>query len=431
MIVGFGHNDEKSDDASRFASANLSTTTECSFKYNINEYYVKLAIEHKATPIICSPIVRLDKTNSYSSSTAHITSNGDYAKAIRELGEELNITTIDLTTLTKDMYQKLGYDESCYFHAMKSGIDDNTPNINSIDTTHINIYGAKMISYLFVNALKNTNCELKNYVNDNITIPTKDKDLIKNKLYKYVAYTSVAVDTYLNYVNNNSKLAHFKTLSSKWFGTAFGDCGGDPTSSGNGYVAIEENNEFIVGQCTSDNKYKGKITKTDGRSYVLQQISIDKNFTIEADAIVIEFVSIDTAGFGLVLRDECYVAQNDGASLKDASIGLGNSFNAGLLLTKNGSVCNFARITENLVYSNNNATSYQKESTAHFKIERVGQIITCIVTYGNNTYTEVYTDVDLAAKDNNYVYVGMFGTRGTIAKFSNVVLTITGDSEGA
>ena len=39
LVIGFGHNDEKSDDAERFASAKDSTDTEGSFKYNLYNYY--------------------------------------------------------------------------------------------------------------------------------------------------------------------------------------------------------------------------------------------------------------------------------------------------------------------------------------------------------------------------------------------------------
>ena len=435
LIVGFGHNDEKSDDAERFASANGSLETVGSFKYNLYEYYVKLALEKGATPIICSPIVRLDSKNEYNGSTAHITADGDYAKAIRELGSEVNVTTIDLTTLTKNLYQSVGYDEAVYFHAMTSGIDSSTANTSSVDKTHLNIYGAKMVSYLFMNELKNTECELKNYINDDISKPTKEKDLVKNSLFKYVDYTPINVNEYKNEVNSNEKLEHFKNTSSDWFGTAFGDIGGSQLSKDNGYVGYEENNTFIVGQgnSTGSTKYKGKLASaSEGRGYVLQQISIDKNFIIEADGVVQTF-NTDASkqtGFGLVLRDECYASTTD--SLKDASLGLGNSYNAGLTIQNSGSsICNFARISGSLVNSKSTIANYQEGTQAHFKIERVGQIVKCSVTYNGNTYTEVYTDVDLVAKDSKYMYVGMFGARGTIAKFSNVNLTITGESQGA
>ncbi|MDE7162230.1 MAG: hypothetical protein K2N65_05685, partial [Anaeroplasmataceae bacterium] len=95
LLIGFGHNDEKSDDAARFTDASKPLTDSGSFKYSLYEYYIKLAIEKGATPILCTPIVRADKNNIYTASSGHVTSTGDYAQAIVELGQEKNVTVIN------------------------------------------------------------------------------------------------------------------------------------------------------------------------------------------------------------------------------------------------------------------------------------------------------------------------------------------------
>ena len=77
------------------------------------------------------------------------------------------------------------------------------------------------------------------------------------------------------------------------------------------------------------------------------------------------------------------------------------------------------------------ADYYQVDDTATFTIERVGQSITTTVVYNGVTYTNTYYDFDLFAVDNNYMYVGMFANRGTIAEFTNVEFVITGESQGA
>ena len=49
----------------------------------------------------------------------------------------------------------------------------------------------------------------------------------------------------------------FKTITEGWYGTAFGDCGGSPSSAGNGYVAQETKaGVFSVGQSADSNKGK-------------------------------------------------------------------------------------------------------------------------------------------------------------------------------
>lgn len=436
LVIGFGHNDEKSDDEERFSSANGSTTTADSFKYNLYNYYIKMAEEKGATSILCSPIVRANKSNDYTGSSAHITADGNYEQAIIELGHEKDVQVVKLTELTKTLYTELGYDEAIYMHAILSGLSANEPNMTSVDTTHINKYGAEMVSYLFMNEIKSSNCDLKDYIT-NTNKPVKDSDFItkyKNPYFKYTPYDSPNFATYKALVDSSADYAHFETTSEGWYGTGFGDAGGNPMVVGNGYVGKETSTGVFTvgqGQSTGSTTYKGKLSSTtDGRGYVLRQVDINKNFIIEADAKVVNFESAagNQAGFGLVVRDECYL--NTG---NDSSKGTGNSFNAGLLTISSGVACNFSRESGKLESSSYSGTSssYAVNTEAHFKIERVGQIVTCTTIYNGQTFTKQYIDVDLAAIDYNYIYVGMFGTRGTIAEFSNVTFTITGDSQGA
>ena len=45
LLIAFGHNDEKSDDDTRFTDASLPYTNEASFGWHLYEYYIKLAEE--------------------------------------------------------------------------------------------------------------------------------------------------------------------------------------------------------------------------------------------------------------------------------------------------------------------------------------------------------------------------------------------------
>ena len=166
VIIGFGHNDEKSDDVARFTDASLPQEDPNSFAYSLYENYIKLALDAEATPILATPIVRASSSDNYSGSNAHITENGNYSQVMIDLANKYGLTVIDMTSLTKDLYTNLGYSEACYFHAMTAGklAEDGVSVIadtNSTDNTHLNIYGAKMVAYMFINELLESELYLK------------------------------------------------------------------------------------------------------------------------------------------------------------------------------------------------------------------------------------------------------------------------------
>ena len=124
-----------------------------------------------------------------------------------------------------------------------------------------------------------------------------------------------------------------------------------------------------------------------------------------------------------MLRDDCYLP------VKDASI-LSNYVTAGMYASSSS--------TTSIIYSRENtvlteaagsvSALYDTGDTASLKIERIGQVVNCTVIYKGTTYTKTYTDFDFVAIDNEYMYIGMYATRGTVAQFSNVNFEITGDA---
>lgn len=419
LIIGFGHNDEKSDDSERFTDASKDITDSASFKYSLYENYVKIARNAGATPILCSPIVRWNKSDDYSGASAHITSTGDYGKAVVELGAEKSVQVVDLTSLTKALYTELGADEARYFHAVTAGKSDTEPNFDTIDGTHINIYGANMVDYLIAKAIKESDCALKPYVKST-SKPEKSSTLVKNPDYKYVAYTAVDWSSY-------SPADNLKTISEGWYGTGFGDCGGDPSSSSNGYYATETSSgTFKVGQ-TGTSSPKGKITSTaDGIAFCFRQVPVSDNFKLTAKAKILTVAAAkNQAGFGLMLRDDCYTPNKVAVNTNYVAAGLYASGTA-------ETTVNFSRESTALKVSDNKISSlYAADETASFTIERTGQVVKVTTVYGGKTYENTYTDFDFVAQDNAYMYVGMFGTRGTTAEFTEVKYEKTGTSQGA
>lgn len=425
LLIGFGHNDEKNDDATRFTDASKPTEDSTSFKYSLNEYYLKLASEKGATPILCTPIVRANSSNDYTGSSGHVTANGDYAKAIVELGQEKDVAVVNLRDITKNEYTSIGYDEAIYYHAMTAGIYDTDgttiiPLTSSVDNTHLNIYGAKYVAYEVAYTLKNSTSSLGQYVKEEIARPVKANDLVANSSYKVSAYKAPDLSTY-------KAPDQFKTISEGWYGTAFGDCGGSPISSSNGFVAKETTEGvFTVGQTGSSSK--GKFAgSSDGFAYLFRQVDASKNFEITAEAKVLTTGKTKQAGFGLMIRDDCYV------NLSDKTLpNYANYLAAGLVTTETNMNVLFGRESGSLKKENNVIDSlYQANDTATLKIVRLGQVITISVTYKGQTYTKDYPDFDLLSVDSKYIYVGMFANRGTTVEFTNVNFTITGEAQGA
>lgn len=437
LMIGFGHNDEKSDDADRFSDASKPLSDSTSFKYSLYNYYIKLATDVGATPILCTPIVRLSKTNDYTGTNAHITSTGDYRKAIVELGDEVGVTVVDLTTQTKELYESLGYDEAKYLHAVTTASDANlTPNFNTVDGTHINIYGAKKVAYFVCKTLKASTNKLGKYVSKNITEPTKDNDLVVNPNYQFIEYLAVDVEAWKTEIAEAEEgaLDHFKVDDARLFGSAFGDCGGDPRSaSANGYIAKETTSGIFEVGCS---KAKGKITSTsDGFAGVFMQIDKNDNFTASVKGKVKSIAKDDNgnslvtkqSGFGLMLRDDCYTPNKNAIST--------NYVAAGILLNdvtkENPYSANFSRENTSLARTNNIVSAFEEGVTYTFSITRVGQSVDVVTTIGDVEYKNNYTDFDFFAQDNDYFYLAMFSARGIIIEFSNFTYTKTGTSQGA
>ena len=423
LVIGFGHNDEKSDDETRFTDASKPYTDESSFGYYLYEYYIKLAEEAGAIPVLCTPIVRASTSNDYSGSEGHVTANGDYAQAIRDLGEALGVAVVDLTDLTRARYQEISYNEAIYYHAMIAGKYDTdgvtlVPDVATVDKTHLNIYGAKYVAYLLASELKKLE-GVGEYVT-NLHEPTK-ADLVPYKGYTVSDYSAPDLGKY-------NPPAHFKTISEGWYGTAFGNTGGSPQSTSNGYVAKEiSDGVFQVGQHLDSGSNKGKFQGADdGFAFVFRQVEANKNFKLTVSGKVVYTAATKQAGFGLMLRDDCVIGQSATGSINT------NYVTAGFLCEDSSMCLNFYRENTSLKKGTTTVSPLAAaDDEFTMTIERIGQVVNVSVTYKDKTYTATHTDFDFFARDTQYMYVGMFANRGTVIEYFDIVFEITGESQGA
>ena len=419
LIIAFGHNDEKSDDAARFTDASLPYTDEASFGYHLYEYYIKLAEEKGATPILVTPIVRAKSSDDYSGNEGHNTATGDYRQAIIDLGEAVGVDVIDMTAITRARYEEVGYDEAIKYHALLHGKKDGdaiVDNWDTVDKTHLNIYGAKYVAYNVALELAKLD-GVSGYVAEGITEPT-EADRVPNADYVVPDYLAPDLENY-------APAEQFTTTTEGWYGTAFGNTGGDPTNYGSkGFLAKEvSTGVFQVGNEKSNGKFQ---SSDDGFSFLFTQVEADKNFTITVTGKVLKTASTKQAGFGLMLRDDCIINQTANGSISS------NYITAGILANSSTEMyANFYRENGTLKKGTKMDGMYAVDDVVTFTIERIGQTVNVTVVYNGVTYTESYYDFDLFARDTEYMYVGMFANRGTVVEFSNVQFTITGESQGA
>ena len=417
LIIGFGHNDEKYDDSTRFTHPTpdyqTATTSDGkpSFQYTLYENYVKLAKDVGATPILCTPIVRYNKDGVYTNnSVAHVVSGyGDYAAAIKQLGQDTNTAVVDLTKLTADYYTAHNEDAK-YFHAFTTYSGDESAKIpDGIDTTHINMYGAKMISYWFATNLP-ANCSLKAHVKADISAPTYEVDFpaaVKPD------YEKPVYDGFNPAEHASSKV---DTIGgADWYHTAMGVLGGNKAGS---YSFTKDNDKYTI---VADGGSKFAATQ-DGFGAIFTQIDITKNFTISVKAKVTAAPSSvsDQNAFGIMLRDDIYIDQN---------IGTITSNFVSASVTGKGSA-NMSR-TSKTTLDYDGTIAYAQNTEYEITLTRLGQVVTATVKQGATTKTTTFTDYSYVGIDNNYFYLCLFANRGLTVEFSDVTFAITGDAQGA
>jgi lysophospholipase L1-like esterase len=139
VFIQFGHNDEKSQDSTRF------TDPFTSYQRNL-ECFVRETREKGATPILFTSIVRRKFENGLLTDT-----HGDYPAATRLVASQMNIPLIDLQLLTAGAVTALGDERSKQIYLWTQ------PNAKfpggRKDDTHLSVEGAHLVAKLAVQQL--------------------------------------------------------------------------------------------------------------------------------------------------------------------------------------------------------------------------------------------------------------------------------------
>jgi lysophospholipase L1-like esterase len=404
LFLGFGHNDEKYE-KERYTNPNGDYKALGSLANSLYENYISKANLKGVSTILYTPIVRRTSDN-WTDEELHITKNsgefegGDYRKSILDLGKTLNIPVIDLTSLTKNLYDNLGVNETKYLHAWTSS------NPSSIDNTHTNIWGANYNAYFMAKELYNMNLE-------NIS-----KAILLNKIDKSPSKNEILI-TNPNYVektyNNIQKNSEYWEDFSIFKGTVFGDTGG-----------TIDKNSFYLGKNSEGNMNikvignKGKIANSvDGIAMYYYKIPAGSTFTLKALMTINDFAVNNQVSFGLMARDEIYIDEYITSPIGDyVAI-------APLKLTQVGNIWNsFARKNGTLSEGGIMKNSHSK-----------GDIIPLTLSGTSDGYSGKFGDEEpisggfdfpLTKIDSDYIYIGMFASRNADVTFSDITLIVNG-----
>lgn len=146
VFVEFGHNDEKekgpNDGPYKSYSERLRT-----FATEVKQKGGKL--------VIITPTARRSFGPDGKMSNTH----GDYPDAAKKVAQEMNVPLIDLTSLTTQLFEALGPENS-----KKAFVIYPERNLN--DNTHFNTYGAYEIAKIIATAIKDKNLSIAKYLVD-------------------------------------------------------------------------------------------------------------------------------------------------------------------------------------------------------------------------------------------------------------------------
>ena len=362
---------------------------------SLYENYISKANLKGVSTILYTPIVRRTSDN-WTDEELHITKNsgefegGDYRKSILDLGKTLNIPVIDLTSLTKNLYDNLGVNETKYLHAWTSS------NPSSIDNTHTNIWGANYNAYFMAKELYNMNLE-------NIS-----KAILLNKIDKSPSKNEILI-TNPNYVektyNNIQKNSEYWEDFSIFKGTVFGDTGG-----------TIDKNSFYLGKNSEGNMNikvignKGKIANSvDGIAMYYYKIPAGSTFTLKALMTINDFAVNNQVSFGLMVRDKVLIDTNDN-KMSDDCIALGP-----LGLATDTSL-SFNRKNGILEKKGNYVAKPLVGDKLDFSLKKMGNLY---LLKAGNQESVVINNFDFAG-DN--LYVGLFVARNAKITFENISL---------
>lgn len=169
LFIQFGHNDEKTDESqypglgtytgldwSTLDNTGKDSQGRYSYEYILAAYYINLAKNKGAVPVLVTPITRrgLDGQANYQQHTP-------YQQAMKQLGATFDVPVIDMTALTTQLYTSLynygGAEETAKMHCYTDTAK------TTLDNTHLSNAGALKIARMIAEATQKLELTIGKY----------------------------------------------------------------------------------------------------------------------------------------------------------------------------------------------------------------------------------------------------------------------------
>jgi lysophospholipase L1-like esterase len=149
LLIQFGHNDGHNPSNPESTDAALPTTSEGSFKWYLNEKYIKPAKAKEAIPILITPVCRRNPQTGGRYPAGSEYDHRDYADAVHALAEETGTALLDMKKMSGDLLDSLSAEKGAAASALLYSVKDS----GETDMTHFSEYGAKAICALVLDGI--------------------------------------------------------------------------------------------------------------------------------------------------------------------------------------------------------------------------------------------------------------------------------------
>ncbi|MFR9166759.1 MAG: rhamnogalacturonan acetylesterase [Dysgonomonas sp.] len=151
IFIEFGHNDEKQKGKDK----GPYTSYKKSLKYLVDESRKKGMI-----PVLVTPMHR----RSFDEDGKIINTHGEYPNAVRQLAEEEKVALIDLTNMSKTLYETWGMEDSkkAFVHYPAGTFPNQDKALE--DNTHFNSYGAYEIAKCILKGIVDNKLPIAKYI---------------------------------------------------------------------------------------------------------------------------------------------------------------------------------------------------------------------------------------------------------------------------
>ena len=152
VIIQFGHNDEKSDEARH-------TDPHTTYRDNLEKYVTDTRAKG-AFPILCTSIVR----RRFDEQGMLVDTHGEYPDAVRRVATASRVPLLDLQLRTKNLISELGPEtsKSLFLYAPPGAYANRPGGVQ--DDTHLNPEGAAAVARLAVEEMKALKLPLADHV---------------------------------------------------------------------------------------------------------------------------------------------------------------------------------------------------------------------------------------------------------------------------